>query len=58
LHPNSAYLIETVMMPGAAFGRLADAACHFGALSPSHSDETRNASEPIGLDNPIRLFNP
>jgi len=38
------------MMPGAAFGRLADAACHFGALSPSHSDETSNASEPIGLD--------
>jgi hypothetical protein len=38
------------MMPGAGCGKLTDAACHWSALPPSHSDDFSNASEFIGLD--------
>jgi len=31
-------------------GKLTDAACHWSALPPSHSDDFSNASEFIGLD--------
>jgi len=38
------------MMPGADCGKLTDAACHWSALPPSHSDDFSNASEFISLD--------
>ncbi|MCS5882788.1 hypothetical protein LNO08_04615 [Klebsiella pneumoniae subsp. pneumoniae] len=38
------------MMLGAGCGKLTDAACHWSALPPSHSDDFSNASEFIGLD--------
>ncbi|MBN5041191.1 hypothetical protein JY435_05050 [Stenotrophomonas maltophilia] len=50
LHRSDACLIETVMMLGAGCGKLTDAACHWSALPPSHSDDFSNASEFIGLD--------
>ncbi|ARA74752.1 hypothetical protein B5S52_02130 [Pectobacterium brasiliense] len=50
LHRSGACLIETVMMPGAGCGKLTDAACHWSALPPSHSDDFSNATEFIGLD--------
>ena len=31
-------------------GKLTDAACHWSALPPSHSDDFSNVSEFIGLD--------
>jgi len=50
LHRSGACQIETVMMLGAGWGKLTDAACHWSALPPSHSDDFSNASEFMGLD--------
>ena len=50
LQRSHANLIQIVMMPGAGCGKLTDAACHWRALPPSHSDDFSNASEFIGLD--------
>jgi hypothetical protein len=50
LAPSGALLTKTVMMPGASFGTVFNAAPHFRAVQPSHSDDFGNALERIGLD--------
>ncbi|MCO2878268.1 hypothetical protein FA275_33905 [Pseudomonas aeruginosa] len=47
---SSITLLQTVMVFGADCGTVSDAARQFLAVQPSHSDDFRNASEPIGLD--------
>lgn len=41
---------KTVLIPGAAFGKVSHAAHPPVAARPSHSDDPCNTLEPIGLD--------
>ncbi|RCF49340.1 hypothetical protein C6C11_11275 [Aeromonas hydrophila] len=50
MHEIGACLTETDMIFGAGFGTVPDADSDFLAFQPSHRDDFRNASEPIGLD--------
>lgn len=43
-------MTQTVLMIGAAFGKVSDAAHHPVASRPSHSDDPYNALGFIGLD--------
>lgn len=50
MHRSGASLLQTVMIFGKGCGTVSDAAHHFRVAQPSHSDDSRNAQEPNGLD--------
>ncbi|HBP5270510.1 TPA: hypothetical protein L5667_002097 [Pseudomonas aeruginosa] len=47
---SSITLLQTVMVFGAGCGTVSDADRRCPAVQPSHSDDFRNAPEPIRLD--------
>lgn len=50
MHRSGASLMQTVMIFGADCATVSGAAHHFRVAQPSHSDDSRNAQEPNGLD--------